>query len=167
MIKTEEFKEFLTKKNINWKLNLPRAPWWGGQFERFIVLTKQSLFKSLGKRSLSWDELFLLDLEVNLKKQLLTYIGENIQYPILTPNTMLLSQDTVMLAKDPEEHDRGKWKKRRKYTVRCKDAAWRRWKREYQTTLRERHNMTHKTKVAKIDIGNVVMIKREDKRRRK
>ena len=80
---------------------------------------------------------------------------------------MLLSQDTVMLAKDPEEHDRGKWKKRRKYTVRCKDAAWRRWKREYQTTLRERHNMTHKTKVAKIDIGNVVMIKREDKRRRK
>ena len=33
--------------------------------------------------------------------------------------------------------------------------------------LRERHNITHKTKVVKIDFGDVVMIKDEDKRREK
>ena len=81
---------------------------------------------------------------------------------------MLLGRDTVMLEEDPEEEDnRFSWKKRQKYGVRCKDAAWRRWKREYLTALRERHNMTHKTKVVKIDIGDVVMIRGEDERRGK
>ena len=87
VIKTEEFNEFLTKENIKWKFNLPRAPWWGGHFERLIGLTKQSLFKSLGKTSLSWNELesVLLDVEVNLNNRPLSYIEDNIQYPILTP----------------------------------------------------------------------------------
>ena len=135
-----------------------------------IGLTKQSLFKSLEKTSLSWNELepVLLDVEVNLNNRPLTYIEDDMQYPILTSNSMLLGRDTVMLEEDPEEEDnRFSWKKRQKYGVRCKDAAWRRWKREYLTALRERHNMAHKTKVVKIDIGDVVMIKHEDKRRGK
>ena len=170
VIKTEEFNEFLTKENINWKLNLPRAPWWGGPFERLIGLTKQSLSKSLGKTSLSWNELesVLLDVEVNLNSQPLTYIEDDIQYPILTPNIMVLGLDTVMLEEDlEEEDDKNSWKKRQKYIVRCKDAAWRRWKREYLRALREIHNMVHKTKVVKIDIGDMVMINGKDKRRGK
>ena len=81
---------------------------------------------------------------------------------------MLLGSDIVMLEEDPEEEDdKNSWKKRQNYIVRCTDAAWRRWKREYLTALRERHNIPHKTKVVKIDIGDVVMIKGEDKRRGK
>ena len=130
VIKTEGCNEFLTKENIKWKLNLPRAPWWGGHFERLIGLTKQSLFKSLGKTSLSWNELeaVLLDVEVNLNNRPLTCIEDYIQYPILTPNSMLLGRNTVMLEEDPEEaeDDRNSWKKRQKYIVRCKGAAlWR------------------------------------------
>ena len=81
MIKTEEFNEFLTKRNIKWKFDLSRAPWWGGNLKRLIGLTKQLLFKSLGKASLSWNELesVLLDVEVNLKNWPLTYIEDNIQ----------------------------------------------------------------------------------------
>ena len=148
VIKTEEFNEFLTKENIKWKFNLPRAPWWGGHFERLIGLTKQTLFKSLGKTSLSWNELesVLLDVEVNLNNRPLTYMEDDIQYPILTPNSMLLGWDTVMLEEDLEEDDRKSWKKRQNYIVRCKDAAWRLWKRQYMTASRERYNMTHKTK---------------------
>ena len=43
---------------------------------------------------------------------------------------MLLGRDTVMLEEDPEEDDKNSSKKRQKYIVRCKDGAWRRWKRE-------------------------------------
>ena len=110
----------------------------------------------------------LLDVEVNLNNRPLTHIEDDFQYPILTSNSILLDRDTVMLEEDPEEEDdRNSWKKCRKYVVRCKDAAWRRWKRKYLTSLRERHNMTHKTKVVKIDIGDVVMIKGQDKTRGK
>ena len=95
---------------------------------RLTGLTKQSLFKSRGKTSLSWNELeaVLLDLEVKLNNRPLIYIEYDIQYPILTPNSMLLSRDTVMLEEYPEEEqddDRNSWKKRQKYIVRYKDAA--------------------------------------------
>ena len=80
VIKTKDFNEYLTKENMKWKFNLPRAPWWGGHFERLIGLTKQSLLKSLGKTSLSWNELelALLDVEVNLNNRPLTYIEDDI-----------------------------------------------------------------------------------------
>ena len=64
----EQFHDFLIKEEIIWKFNLSRAPWWGGQYERLIGLTKQSLYKSIGKSLLTWSELeeVLLDIEVNL-----------------------------------------------------------------------------------------------------
>ena len=64
----EQFHDFLIKEKIIWKFNLSRAPWWGGQYERLIGLTKQSLYKSIGKSLLTWSELeeVLLDIEVNL-----------------------------------------------------------------------------------------------------
>ena len=110
-----------------------------------IGLTKQSLSKSLGKTSLSWNELesVLVDVEVNLNNRPLTYIEDDIEYPVLTPNSMLLGSDIVMLEEDPEEEDDKKsWKKRQNYIVRCTDATWRRWKREYLTALRERQHDT-------------------------
>ena len=39
---------FLTQQGIEWKFNLSRAPWWGGQFERLIGLVKGSLHKTIG-----------------------------------------------------------------------------------------------------------------------
>ena len=124
---------------------MPKAPWWGGHFERLIGVIKQALCKSLGITSLRWTELekVLLDVEINMNNRSLTYIEEDIQYPILTPNSMVLSGDTKMvdrnLVEDKEEDL--SWRKRQKYVKICKDAAWRRWQREYVTALRKRHNI--------------------------
>ncbi len=38
-------------------INLSRAPWWGGQFERIIGLMKQSMYKTIGNGFLSLEEL--------------------------------------------------------------------------------------------------------------
>ena len=55
--KDEKFHNFLSNENITWKLNLSKAPWWGGQFERLIGLTKQTLYRTIGKAHLKWEEL--------------------------------------------------------------------------------------------------------------
>ena len=52
IIKSEQLHKHLTKENIIWKINLPKAPWWGGHFERLIGVIKHSLYKSLGRTSL-------------------------------------------------------------------------------------------------------------------
>ena len=40
-----------------WKLNFPKAPCSGGQFERLIGLIKASLYMTTGKAQLTWAEL--------------------------------------------------------------------------------------------------------------
>ena len=80
---------------------------------------------------------------------------------------MILGRDSKMVdgnMVEDEEEDLS-WRKRQKHVKRCKDAAGRRWQREYVTTLRERHNIQHKSKAVDINVGDVVMIKGESKKK--
>ena len=109
---------------------MPKAPWWGGHFERLIGVIKQTLYKSLGRTNLRWSELeeVLLDVEINLNNKPLTYVEEDIQYPILTTNSMILGRETKMVEGNMvEDKEEGlSWRKRQKNVKRCKDEAWRR-----------------------------------------
>ena len=102
-----KFNDFLSKERIIWKFNLSRAPWWGGQYERLLGITKQSLYKSNGKSLLTWPELeeVLLDVEVNLNNGPLTYIEEDIEYSVLTPNSMILRRNIKLPDDSPEEEE--------------------------------------------------------------
>ena len=73
----EKFHDFLSKEKIIWKFNLSRTSLWGEQYEGLIAPTKQSLCKSIGESLLTWSEFdeVLLDVEVNLNNQPLTYMG--------------------------------------------------------------------------------------------
>ena len=79
-------KSFFKCNNIEWKLKLSSAPWWGGQFERMISLVKNALYKTVGKATLSWRELeeVLLDIENTLNNRPLTYVEDDVEYPVLT-----------------------------------------------------------------------------------
>ena len=59
-----------------------------------------------------------MESKFNLEWIRIIYIEGNIQYPILTPSSMLLDQNTVMLEEDPDEDDD-------RNSCKCKDAAWR------------------------------------------
>ena len=63
----------------------------GGQFERMIGLTKQMLYKSSGNAHLTISELeeTALDIEINLNNRPLTYVDNDIELPILTPNSLI------------------------------------------------------------------------------
>ena len=58
-------------------------------------------------------------------------------------------------------------RKRAKYIERCKDMAWQRWTTEYLKALRENHDLRHKNTEIKIAVGDVVLIKGDEKNRGK
>ena len=74
----------------------------------------------------------LLDIEVNLTNRPLIYIEDDIAHQPLTPKTIILGCD-VVFSTDQEvtSEDEGEvFRKRQKYVLRCKEAAWRRFHRE-------------------------------------
>ena len=98
---SERLNDFLARQDILWQFNLSRAPWWGGQFERIIGLVKQCLYKTIGKTSLTFTELegVLLDVEQTLNNRPLSYIEDDIQLPVLTPNSLIFGQPNLILLK--------------------------------------------------------------------
>lgn len=60
----------------------------------------------LERINLHWSELeeVLLDVEINVNNRPLTYIEEDIQYPILTSNNMILGRDTKIVDENMAEH---------------------------------------------------------------
>jgi hypothetical protein len=55
--KDEKVNDFLAKNSIEWKFNLSRASWWGGQYERLVGVFKSAFYRTVGNGTLSFDEL--------------------------------------------------------------------------------------------------------------
>ena len=165
--KPEILNHFLNTKGIKWKFSLRRAPWWGGQFERMVGLVKNALYKTVGKSKLERHELaeVLTDIKTTLSNRLLIYMEEDIEFPVLTPNSLVLGQQLIIPNEDLENIEYKDLRKRQKYIQKCKEATWKRWRSEYLTQLRERHNLKHSKKEAKVKVGEVVMIRGEEQNR--
>ena len=169
VMKDERLQTYLSTNQIKWQFNLSRAPWWGGQFERFIGLVKTALNKTIGNGMLRWEELqeVLLDVEINLNSRPLSYVEDDVQLPLLTPNSMLFLNSNVLPELQPYHIETADLRKRAKHLLKCKEAMWRRWSQEYLRSLRERHRAQAGTGGDKPSFGAVVIIKSEDKNRGK
>ena len=134
-----------------------------------IGLLKNPLYKTVGKSKLEWHELseILRDIETTLNNRPLAYMEEDIEFPVLTPNSLVLGQQLIILNEDPEDKDiKDKdLRKRQKYIQKCKEAAWKRWRSEYLTSLRERQHLKHSKKESEVKAGEVVVIKGEEQNR--
>ena len=108
----------------------------------------------------------LLDIEIILKNRPLTNIEEEIDYRILTPNSLISGRDVNSPDAAPHESESETIKKRHKSIKRCKEALWKRWKHEYLLALREKDNLKNKDKTLKSNVGDVLMIKGEGKNQR-
>ena len=161
-VKSETVHDYLSTQNIKWQFNMSRAPWWGGQFERMVGLVKNALYKVVRKSTLNWREFtdVLLDVELTLNNRPLSYVEDDIQMPILTPNIMLFGQQNYVPGDSDAENIEDKdLRKRAKFLNKYKDDIWKRWRNEYLRGLRERHNMKHSGKESSIKEGDVVIIK--------
>ena len=76
---------------------------------------------------------------------------------------MILGRDVNFPDAAPNESESETMTKWNTYIKRCKETLWKRWKHGYLVALREKHNLKHKDKTFKINVGDVVMIKGEEK----
>ena len=127
---------------------------------------KQSLYKVIGKASLTWCELknVLLDVEVTLNNRLLSYVEEDVQMPILSPNSFTYCQSNNLPEEAVDDVEHSDLRKKERHLNRCKDMVWKRWKDEYLTGLIER-NQCVKGKEADIKVGDVILIKGDERNR--
>ena len=165
----ERIQNFLSVHQITWQFNLSRATWWGGQFERMIGLVKGALSKTIGNGFLAWKELeeVLLDVEITLNNRPLGYVEDDIQLPVLTPNNMLYLNSNTLPEFPPHEIEDRDLRRRAKHLLKCKAAVWKRWSQEYLRSLRERHRSLLGAKGAVPVVGDVVILKTDEKSRGK
>jgi len=110
-------------ERIDWRFNPPTAAWWGGWWERLIRLLKQMLKKTLGRASLTYEELetVLCDCEAVINSRPLTFVSEDVaDLAPLTPNMFLMELREVGLP-DCDAVDAARLTRRAKYRQEIKE----------------------------------------------
>ena len=106
-----------------------------------------------------------MDIEITLNNRPLSYVEDDIQMPILTPNTMIHGIAISELEEDVSSTEDKDLRKRARYIQKWKNLAWQRWTTEYLKTLRERQNLRSKAKKNQLSKGYVVLIQGDQKNR--
>ena len=92
---------------------------------------------------------------------------DDIQLPFLTPITLPFCQLNILPELQDHHVENPDLRKRAKHIRRCKVALRKRWSAKYLKALRGRHNMKHGNKVLSFKIGNVFIVRGEEKNRGK
>ena len=118
---------------------------------------------------LSWTDLceVVLEVETQLNRRPLSYVEDDIQFPLLTPASFLFQRSNRLPEQETWREEPRNLRKRAKYLRSCKDVLWKRWTREYLVALRERHQCNRKDKNKSLKIGDVVLIRSEERNRGK
>ena len=160
----------LDRKRIEWRFNLERAPWWEGFFERMVGSVKACLRKVLGKARLSFDELLTVLVEVvgTLNSRPLTYEYSEAGYEVLIPSHLIYERRIQSLpdeiAEEPEENESGCYERFRYLTEKLAHFS-KRWRNEYLVNLREFHRTKSGRVVKQVQVGDVVTVFEENKKR--
>ncbi|VDL75199.1 unnamed protein product [Nippostrongylus brasiliensis] len=156
----------LSDREIEWRYITLYAPWQGGFYERLIKSVKLSLFKSLGRKLLSYEELstVIVEIEALLNTRPLLYMDSSFEpTSILRPIDFIQKDLQVSFPFDafrdnatdptyttPDEFLslRTKLQALEALQSSCNNTEkfWRIWQSHYITSLREKHQREVGTK---------------------
>ena len=168
VVTSEEVQKYFEGIGIVWKFNVPKAPWWGGFFERLVRSTKRCLKKTLGQSKFTYEELLtaLTEIEMVLNSRPLMFISANDLEEPLTPSHLLVGRRLMNLpdhlvtgcVDDFEETNVHCLSARLKYFNRSLEK---RWRREYLVELREAHRHYRSNGEPEISEGDIVLVHSE------
>ena len=140
--------QHLAGLGVRWIFNLPKAPWWGGMFERLIGSMKRCLRKVIGQAKLSYDELLtaVVEAEAVINSRPLTYVSSDDLDEPLTPAHLLTGRRLLSLpdyishgCEDIDDVERELLDRRARHLNVTLNQFWERWRKEYLLELRESH----------------------------
>uniref|UniRef100_A0A914LD98 Integrase catalytic domain-containing protein n=1 Tax=Meloidogyne incognita TaxID=6306 RepID=A0A914LD98_MELIC len=162
-------------QELKWKFIKELSPWQGGIYERIVALVKDAFRKTLGKKSLKWEEMITFTTEVEgiLNMRPLTAIEENPDIPgivPLRPVDFLCPRRNLCLDLEIPRTSESinysiKYKDSFIYTEFLLNELWKRWKKEYLIWLRDKSQWSMKgprlqTK-REPKIGEIVILEEE------
>lgn len=138
----QEILKYFGTFGLDWRYIAPRAPWWGGFYERMVKGVKSSLKKTIQRRSLSRAELetILFEIEACINSRPLTSTDDEavLEGDILTPNHFLIGRSCFILpGESPTTLSSGKSDLTERYRHKGTflDHYWKIWSREYIRNL--------------------------------
>lgn len=175
-ILTKRTLEENSQLNIKWRMIPSYSPWSGGVYERLNALIKTCFRRALGRKMLTWTELytFLNEVECTLNNRPITYVSDELDAPLALRPIDLINPKVQTILDPPTLRDdlaynpssRDKLAQRWWDTTRAVEDFWARWSREYIILLRDRRQFEHKnprsTSELKPEIGQTVLIEIED-----
>ena len=78
---------------------------------------------------MKWKELeeVVLDVEISLNNRPLTYVEDDVELSVLTPNLMITGESYVLPDEERDSTEKEEMKRRAKQILRSKQAVWKRW----------------------------------------
>ena len=156
-----EFRDYLKNQNIAWEFQTPRAPWCGGHFERMIGVVKTSLAVSLRNRTLNEEEFrtAIAEAQAVVNSRPLTYFNNDVNDEPLTPMHLLRGTAVMSLPPLPicEEEPSQQARRNHSQLVDALHAFRKRWRREYLTSLIQRHERLQGHQ-APLRVGEIVLL---------
>ena len=137
-----------------------------------VASVKDCLRKTLGDARLSFDELstVLAEVECTINSRPLTYEYNEIE-EVLTPSHLIYGRRIKSLPDEVIEPDdamnQGSCSARFKYLSTKLSHFWNRWRKEYLASLREFHRNKSSTTERVVQVGDVVVVYEEDRKRGK
>ena len=155
----QQISDALTQDHIKWRYNPPGAPHMGGCWERLVSSVKRALRAVIGSRQVT-DEVLatvLAEMEFVLNSRPLTYVSSDASDPAaLTPNHLLLGRDAPCLPPGVFSGEALNTRRRWKHAQLIVEHFWKRWSREYVSTLMRREKWTRETR--QLAVGDVLVV---------
>lgn len=116
-----------------WNFIAPKAPWWGGWYERLVRSVKIGLKKSVGLRSLNRNDLEVAICRIEKSINLRPFTKSVDQTPLRPADFIFPSVESVETSL--EEPDRDILEKLYTQQRKAVTEVWSRWQKEYITNL--------------------------------